>query len=86
MPKVKLFAVFREVAGVSEVEIEGKNLKEIVEKLVAKYPRLRDQFFDGDKLRDFVQIMINGKHFRGNLGIEVKETDIVAIFPPVSGG
>lgn len=86
MPRVKLFAFFREKAGISEVEIDGKNLRVILEKLVSEYPALKMLLFEGEKLREFVQIMVSGKHFRGNLDIEVKESDIVAIFPPVSGG
>lgn len=85
MPRVKLFAMFREVAGKSELEIEGKNLKEVLEKLVAEYPRLRDLLFEGDKLKDIVRIMVNGRLLR-DLAIEVKESDVIAIFPPVSGG
>ncbi len=86
MPRVKLFAMFRELAGMSELEIEAKNLRELLEKLVAEFPKLRDLFFEGEKLREIVHVMVNGKHFRGDLDLELKESDVVAIFPPVSGG
>ncbi|MCS7130845.1 MAG: MoaD family protein [Archaeoglobaceae archaeon] len=86
MPRVKLFARFREIAGVGEIEIEGKNLKEVVENLTQRYPKLREAFFEGEKLKDFVQIMVNGKNARGNLNLELSDRDLVAIFPPVSGG
>ncbi|MCS7144733.1 MAG: MoaD family protein [Archaeoglobaceae archaeon] len=86
MPKVKLFALFRELAGVSEVEVEGRNLREVVENLTKKFPKLRESFFEGEKLKEFVQIMVNGKNARGNLNLEVSDRDLIAIFPPVSGG
>ncbi|NHW22664.1 MAG: MoaD family protein [Archaeoglobales archaeon] len=86
MPKVKLFAKFREIAGASEVDVEGKNLREILESLCNRFPKLRETFFEGERLRDFVQIMVNGKNARGNLDFQVSEGDLVAIFPPVSGG
>jgi len=86
MPRVKLFAKFREIAGVSELEIEGKNLKDVLDNLVARFPQLRDTFFEGERLREFVQIMVNGKNVRGNLDFKVQDRDLIAIFPPVSGG
>lgn len=86
MPKVKLFAKFREIAGVSEVEVEGSNLKEVLENLCSKFPKFRETLFEGEKLKDFVQIMVNGKNARGNLDFSVSERDLIAIFPPVSGG
>ncbi|MDK2796343.1 MAG: sulfur-carrier protein [Archaeoglobaceae archaeon] len=86
MPRVKLFARFREIAGVSEVEVDGRNLREVMENLCNKYPKLRETLFEGEKLRDFVQIMVNGKNARGNLEYQVGEKDLIAIFPPVSGG
>ncbi|MCC6027607.1 MAG: MoaD family protein [Archaeoglobales archaeon] len=86
MPKVKLFAMFREIAGIAEIEVEGKKLGEVILNLVSRYPKLKDIFFSEGKLKEFVQIMVNGRHFRGNLDLEVSERDVVAIFPPVSGG
>ncbi|MEM0089312.1 MAG: ubiquitin-like small modifier protein 1 [Archaeoglobaceae archaeon] len=86
MPRVKLFAMFRESAGKSELEIGGRNLREVLEKLCNEFPKLRTLFFEEGKLRETVHIMVNGKHFRGDLGIEVKDSDVIAIFPPVSGG
>ncbi|MEM0350182.1 MAG: ubiquitin-like small modifier protein 1 [Archaeoglobaceae archaeon] len=86
MPKVKLFAMFREIAGFGEIEVEGRNLREVIENLVAKCPKLKEVFFSDGKLKEIVQIMVNGRHFRRNLEIEVSESDVIAIFPPVSGG
>jgi MoaD family protein len=86
MPKVKLFAMFREIAGIAEIEVEGEKLGEVILNLVSRYPKLKDIFFSEGKLKEFVQIMVNGRHFRGNLDLEVSERDVVAIFPPVSGG
>lgn len=86
MPRVKLFAIFREAAGIAELEVEAKNLRELLENLVSRYPKLRDLFFEDEKLRETVHVMVNGTHFRGKLDIELKESDVIAIFPPVSGG
>ncbi|MEM2458387.1 MAG: ubiquitin-like small modifier protein 1, partial [Archaeoglobaceae archaeon] len=82
MAKVKLFALFRELAGVSEIEVEGRNLREILENLTKRFPKLREVFFEDQKLKEFVQIMVNGKNARGNLDFEVSDRDLIAIFPP----
>ena len=86
MVRVKLFANFRELAGVQEVEVEARSIRDVLFKLVDMYPKLKDVFFEGEKVRDYVHIMVNGRHVRENLDTELKDSDVVAIFPPVSGG
>ncbi len=87
--KVKLFANFREAAGVREVEVEAENLGEVFEYLSSRFPGLKSLFFDSEgNLKDYVNVMISGKLIRGDdrLRAEVKAGDSVSIFPPVSGG
>lgn len=84
--KVKLFANFREVTGVKEIELQSSTVDEVLDLLVKKYPKLKDLFYEGSKLRDYVNIMVNGRNIRGNTRYRLSEGDIVAIFPPVSGG
>ncbi|MDI9646106.1 MAG: MoaD family protein [Archaeoglobales archaeon] len=86
MVKVKLFANFREIAGTKEVEIKAKHLSELLEELTKRFPELKEVMFEGEKLRDYVNIMVNGKFERKNLQLELRDGDEVAIFPPVSGG
>ena len=98
MVKIKLFANFREIAGVNEIEIEAENLSEVFEILVDRFPRLEKVFFEADeqkgrqkgerRLKEYVQVMVSGRHIRGDdrLKERVSKEDTVAIFPPVSGG
>ncbi len=86
MVKVKLFANFREIAGTKEVEIKAKHLSELLEELTNRFPALKEVMFEGGKLRDYVNIMVNGKFERKNLQLELRDDDEVALFPPVSGG
>ncbi|AGK62154.1 MoaD family protein, archaeal [Archaeoglobus sulfaticallidus PM70-1] len=88
MVKVKLFANFREAANTKEVEVEAKTIKELLQTLTTKFEKLKPLIYEGDRLRDYVHIMVNGRHIRSLNGIdtELKEEDVVAIFPPVSGG
>ncbi len=90
--KIKLFANLRETAGVSEIELKGENIQEILESLLNKYPQMQDLIFNdvGDKkeLRTYINVLVNGnniQHLEG-LNTVLNEDDEIAIFPPVSGG
>ncbi|RLI71900.1 molybdopterin synthase sulfur carrier subunit [Archaeoglobales archaeon] len=84
MVKVKLFANFREIVGSKEIEVNVKSVKELLDLLVKDHPKLKDHF-SGDKIKEYVHIMINGK-IVDDLNVGLKQNDVVAIFPPVSGG
>ncbi|HIH44647.1 MAG TPA: MoaD family protein [Candidatus Methanoperedenaceae archaeon] len=86
--RVKLFAVFRERANTKEASIEAASVREALAILVKRYPALSPLIFEGDSVRAFVHIFLNGKtikEYRG-LDTELHEGDELAIFPPVSGG
>lgn len=84
MVKVKLFANFREVAKVREMEIDAANVEELLKKLVERIPVLKDLIFDGDEVKSYVNVMVNGEVVK--IDKDLKNDDVVAIFPPLSGG
>ncbi len=51
-----------------------------------RFPNLESLFYEKGELRDYVNIMVNGKNVRRDLSYTLSSTDEVAIFPPVSGG
>jgi len=86
--RVKLFANFREIVGRNEVEIPASSVLELLTKLIERYPELERLIFKNDDLSDYVHIVVNGRHIRdlNGLNTELGDEDVVAIFPPVSGG
>ncbi|HIC09616.1 MAG TPA: MoaD/ThiS family protein [Aquificales bacterium] len=75
--RVLYFAVLRDIVGKSEevVRFTGKTTGELKELLKNKYP-------EGAKYFEISKTAVNGEYYEG----ELKEGDVVALIPPVSGG
>lgn len=91
MIRLKAFARFRDLlGGMTEVELpEGSTVFELLKKLATRSTDLQDQIFDASgKIRDDVNVMINGRHFESLEGSEtlLADGDEVALFPAVVGG
>lgn len=88
---VKFFTTLRELTGEKQTEVRGDTVAEIVEKVVEKYgSKFRDTLLDKEtgRIKPFYSILLNGVRIslREGLDTEVKDGDVIAIFPPVGGG
>lgn len=78
MIRVRLFAALREAAGASEVEVEGRDVAQLVEDLSSRYgPRF-------GKIAQVSSFVVNGE--RASRSTILADGDEVAFLPPVSGG
>ncbi|MCM8779359.1 MAG: MoaD/ThiS family protein [Candidatus Omnitrophica bacterium] len=72
-----------------EVEVEGRNIQELVENLEKKFPGMKERLTDEKgKLRRFVNIYVNEEDIRF-LQMEktsLKDGDEVSIIPAIAGG
>ena len=78
---VKFFATFQDIAGSSELQLdmdEAATVGDLIARLEQQYPR-----FAG-KLDKLGLVAINEKYAHRRK--ELQPNDIVALFPPVSGG
>jgi len=80
MVKVKVFANLREDLGWKEkdIKLKGNKVKDLLLE-IGREEILKNKSF---------KILVNGRDidFLKGLETELKETDVVSIFPPVAGG
>ena len=88
---VKSFATLREVMD-AEARMdfaEGATIRSLLAGLTWRYEGLSDLLFSApDTLRDFVNILKNGRNisFLAGLDTPLEDGDTIALFPPVAGG
>jgi len=88
---VKSFATLREVMD-AEVRVEftgDATIRSLLAELTGRYVGLARRIFTSPgTLRDFVNILKNGRniHFLAGLETPLEEGDLIALFPPVAGG
>lgn len=89
---VKFFANFREAVGQERVEVAAvSDVATLLDELVQRFgKKLAEQLYESGskKLRETVNVLVNGHgiNFLSGLDTKLKDGDVVAIFPPVSGG
>lgn len=82
---VKFFFSFKEIIGKNEISSKAKSLSGLLQELICRYPKLKDGIFDGEKVREGVVILVNGRAEK-ELQTKLGKGDIVAIFSQISGG
>ena len=89
MATVRIPPVLRPEAGNNrQVELEGGTVREVLERLVAEYPSLRNRIFEGDELPQFLNVFIDGADVRLHEGLDtaVPPGSTVILLPAVAGG
>lgn len=73
----------------SEVELEGKNVGEVLKLLSEEYPETKKALFDeGGQLRAFINVFVNDENIRDLSGFETEliDGDEVILIPAIAGG
>jgi MoaD family protein len=90
MATVKIPPVLRpSVSGMSEVQVEGGTVGEVLQALAGMHPETEGQLFsDEGELNRYVNVYVNDEDVRylGSLETEVSDGDTVSILPAVAGG
>jgi molybdopterin converting factor small subunit len=90
MAVVKIPPVLRpSVSGMSEIDLEGGTVGEVLRGLAAHHPVAADQIFSSDgELNRYVNVYVNDEDVRVQDGLDtgVEAGDTVVILPAMAGG
>ena len=85
MPVVKLYANLRKPVGTKELSLTGATVRAALNELVQQNPPLGEVILENGKLGPHVVVTLNG-HNVIDLDTLITEQDVIAIFPPITGG
>ena len=89
MSVVRVPPVLRgEAGGAREVEASGATVRELLEDLTSRVPALGEKVFDGDGIRPYVNVYVDGEDVRtrGGLDAPVRENATIVLLPAMAGG
>ena len=87
--KVRLHQYFQDMAqGQEVVAAEGKNVKELIDDLEAKYPGMKEHLVDKrGRLQGFVEFFVNAEIvYPESTAMPIKDGDEIEILMIVAGG
>jgi molybdopterin converting factor small subunit len=89
MSTVRVPPVLRqETDGAREVEASGDTVRALLDDLSERLPSLGERIYDGDEIRPFVNVYVDGEDVRtlGGLDAPVREHATVVLLPAMAGG
>ncbi len=72
--------------GVKQVQIEGANIRQIVDRLDEMYPGMKDRLVEDGGIRSNLAVAIDGEIARMGLLEKVSENSEVHFVPAIGGG
>ena len=89
MSRVRIPPTLRgETEGAREVEASGRNVRELLDDLMGRFPALRGQILREDELAPFVNVYVEGEDVRTLDGLDtaVEPGQTVILLPAMAGG
>ena len=81
MPRVELTGALRDaVGGAASIDIEAATIRELLRKLVERYPRLQAPINDG------IAVSIDGEIYRDQQETQIPRDSEVFLLPRIPGG
>jgi len=72
--------------GVKQVEIEARNVRQLVDQLDGLYPGMKDRLVDEGQIRSNLAVSIDGEIARLGLMERLKQNSEVHFVPAIGGG
>lgn len=89
MATVRIPPVLRtEAGGNREVTASGGTVRELLDDLRANLPALGDKIYDGEQIKPFVNVYLDGEDVRTLDGVDtpVKDGSTLILLPAMAGG
>jgi len=90
MPTLRIPTPLRPyTSGQSEVAVQGSNVSQVMNDLIARYPDLKPHLYNGEgSLRPFVNLFLGEDNIKDLQGIEtpLEVEDRLLLIPSVAGG
>lgn len=87
MAQVYIPAQMRDLTdGTAQVEVEGRNLREILRQLDARFPGLQARIAEGDAIVAGLQVSIDGALTSRGLIASVRPDSEIHFLPAIGGG
>lgn len=89
--KVEVYGFLRSLMGWNSIEMElaeDATLGQLLELLVEHRPEAKESIFEGEDLKSYLKVLVNGRDCRFLEGLRTKLRDgsTISIFPPAGGG
>jgi len=89
--KVEVYGFLRNLMGWRSIEMElaeDSTIGQLLELLIDERPELKELIFEGESLRDYLKVLVDGRdcRFLGGLRTKLKDGSTISIFPPAGGG
>jgi molybdopterin converting factor small subunit len=77
-----------EAGGAREVEASGETVRELLEDLSSRVPALGEKVYDGEEIKPYVNVYVDGEDVRTRGGLEapVRENATIVLLPAMAGG
>ena len=74
--------------GLARVTVVAVSITEVVDALESRFPGIRERLYEGDAVRHYVNVYVNGEEIRNLQGEQtpVRPGDEVAFVPMLMGG
>ena len=89
MASIKIPTPLRQYTGNNaEITVSGSTVGEALNDLTTQYPALRPHLYDGDQLRNFVNVFVGDEDIRFlyELDTPIDDSTKLRIIPAIAGG
>lgn len=88
MPTVRIYGYLRDHVAEASLTVPGHTVGAVLDAVCATNPALAPKLYGPEGLNEHVRVILRGLdiELHNGLATPVRESDLIGIFPPISGG